>query len=96
MEMKSIESVIKLWREQGYTAYVRSLQNTWFINWDDKKSVAFTIEDDKCDYKIAGFKPTVDEVKQIKNTAATFESVHLKNRMGNEHKHYENHVTNNA
>lgn len=92
MEMNTFEDVVKQWRDKGYTAYVRSVQNTWFIHWEDKKSVAFKIDNNICTYEIAGFKPTPQEVLEIKETAATIESVHLQHAMGNEYTHVENHV----
>lgn len=92
LESKTFEEIIKEWRDLGYTAYVRSLQNLWFIHWDDRKSVAFDGFGDEYDYEIAGFKPTEAEVKHIRETAVALKGQLLKHKMGNEYTHYENHV----
>ena len=88
------EKLVKLWREKNYTAYVRSVQDVWFINWDDKKSVSFKVVDDKVEYQIANFKPTADEIEDIRFTAEAIESVHKLHKMGNEAQHVKNHFKN--
>jgi len=88
--------LIDLWREKNYTAYVRSLQDTWFINWDDKKSVSFKVIDDKVEYQIANFKPTAQEIEDIRFTAEAIESEHHLHKLGTEATHVKNHLAKNA
>lgn len=88
--------LLELWREKNYTAYVRSLQDVWFINWDDKKSVSYKVVNDKVEYQIANFKPTADEIDDIRFTAEAIETQHKIHNMGTEGEHVKNHFTKNA
>lgn len=87
----TFEDAVKAWKDLNYTPYIRSIQNTWFINWETRKSVAFKCVDGKAESEIANFKPDESEIKLIRQTENAIEYADTIHQLGNEGLHVHNH-----